>query len=103
MDGWGYPLARAHRSQCDCIRDFYRDVIGWICVPEDMGGYSDFHMLSSRGGNSVAGICYARGVIADLPPVWLIYIVVKDVDVNAQMYEDLGGELVVQPWFMGDG
>jgi hypothetical protein len=84
------------------IRDFYREVIGWNCVPEDMGGYDDFHMVVSPSGTSVAGICHARGVNADLPPVWLIYIAVEDVDASAQLCEDLGGQVVVQPRYMGN-
>jgi len=59
------------------VRDFYREIIGWDCIPEDMGGYDDFHMVIPPSGNSVAGICHARGENADPPPVWLIYIAVE--------------------------
>ena len=39
-----------------------------------MGGYKDFHMVVSPTGNSVAGVCHARGKNADIPTGWLIYI-----------------------------
>ena len=60
-------------------------------------------MAVSPSETSVAGICHARGVNADLPPDWLIYIAVEDVDGSAQLCEDLGGEVVVQPRFMING
>ena len=44
--------------------------IGWV----DMGGYSDHLMSLSQSGKAVAGLCYARGSNADLPPQWLVYI-----------------------------
>ena len=61
------------------IRKFYQKIIGWDCLPEDMDGYNDFHMVLPSTGNSVAGICHARGVNADVPPVWLVYINVENV------------------------
>jgi len=85
------------------IRDFYRKIIGWDCVPEDMGGYEDYHMILPSTGNSVAGICHARGGNVDMPPVWLVYITVEDVDKSAKMCQDLGGEVVVGPGQMGGG
>jgi predicted enzyme related to lactoylglutathione lyase len=85
------------------IRDFYRKIIGWDCIPEDMGGYDDFHMVIPPSGCSVAGICHARGDNADIPPVWLIYIAVENVEKSAQLCEELGGEIVVEPRLMGKG
>jgi hypothetical protein len=85
------------------VRDFYQQIIGWDCIPEDMGGYDDFHMIVPSTGNSVAGICHAKGVNADIPPVWMIYITVEDVDKNAQKCKELGGEVVVEPRLMGGG
>ncbi len=85
------------------VRDFYREIIGWDCISEDMGGYDDFHMVIPPSGNSVAGICHARGENADLPPVWLIYIAVENVEKSARLCKDLGGEVVVEPRMMGTG
>jgi hypothetical protein len=45
-----------------------------------MGGYDVFHMGIPLSWNSVAGICHSRGENADLPPVWLIYIAVENVE-----------------------
>ena len=27
------------------VRDFFRAVVGWDYIPEDMGSYDDYHML----------------------------------------------------------
>ena len=82
------------------IRDFYRDVVGWEPSPVDMGEYSDFNMLDARG-NAMAGICHARGGNADLPPQWLVYIVVEDVAVSVERCREGGGEVLVEPRSMG--
>jgi hypothetical protein len=54
------------------VGDFYSAVVGWRHQPVDLGGYSDFSMLTTAGGKPAAGICHARGVNSDLPPPWLI-------------------------------
>ena len=65
------------------VRDFYTAVVGWKSEDVDMGGYADFQMLAPGSGEGVAGVCHARGPNADLPPQWLVYFVVADVDAAA--------------------
>jgi predicted enzyme related to lactoylglutathione lyase len=79
------------------VADFYRRVVGWTSTPCDMDGYSDHCMNTPAGGQTVAGICHARGVNADLPPQWLIYIVVADVDESAEACARLGGAVLAGP------
>jgi predicted enzyme related to lactoylglutathione lyase len=86
----------------EAIRDFYVRVAGWKTEPVSMGDYSDFVMVSSAG-NAVAGVCHARGSNADLPPQWLVYIVVPDVDAAAAECTALGGTVVSTPRPMGGG
>ncbi|HEX7051685.1 MAG TPA: VOC family protein [Longimicrobiales bacterium] len=86
----------------EAIRDFYRDVVGWESSPLDMGGYSDFVMLAP-GGDGVAGICHARGANANIPPQWLIYIVVADLERSIARCIERGGEVVAEPRSAGDG
>ena len=85
------------------IRDFYRGVVGWEAAPVDMGGYDDFNMLPPDADEAVAGICHARGSNSDLPPLWLVYISVDDVDASAARCVELGGEVVAGPRGMGGG
>ena len=60
------------------VRDFYRDVVGWTAAEVDMGGYQDYTMAA--GDDPVAGVCHARGGNADVPPVWLVYFTVAELD-----------------------
>ena len=66
-----------------------------------MGGYSDFTMVTAGGGKPVAGICHARGTNAALPPVWLVYITVPDIDASVSRCSELGGQILFAPKEMG--
>ncbi len=75
------------------VRDFYKTVVGWNHSDVSMGEYSDFCMIPPSSENPVSGICYARGNNKDLPPVWMIYIVVEDLEKSLASVKELGGEL----------
>lgn len=83
------------------IRDFYAKVAGWTYTPVSMGNYSDFQMNAPATGESVAGICHAQGINAGLPPQWLIYISVEDIDGSVKRCTELGGAILVPPRPMG--
>jgi predicted enzyme related to lactoylglutathione lyase len=83
------------------LRDFYGKVVGWKPASIDMGEYSDFSMNSPATGEPVAGVCHARGTNAGLPPHWLVYITVADLDQSISTCKDLGGEVIVGPKGMG--
>ena len=83
------------------IRKFYSDVVGWDSSPVDMGEYSDFCMNLPGSDNAVAGVCHARGSNAKMPPQWLIYIVVANVDESAERCVELGGKIIDGPREMG--
>ena len=85
------------------LRDFYTSVVGWKPVDLSMGGYSDFNMTMPDSGEPAAGICHARGENTDLPPQWLIYIVVADAEESARICADKGGTVMAQPRPMGGG
>lgn len=79
------------------IRDFYAEVVGWAFSPVSQGEYDDYNMLPPGGATPAAGICYARGVNADVPPVWMIYIVVEDVAASMERCIAGGGRVVAAP------
>lgn len=79
------------------IRDFYTSVIGWEAEGFDMGEYEDYFMSAPGSTGPVAGICHARGQNASLPPVWLAYIAVADLDASIAACESLGGSVVFGP------
>jgi hypothetical protein len=84
------------------VRDFYAAVTGWRFEPVAMGGYDDFNMLPPGGEGPVAGVCHARGPNAGLPPQWLIYVAVADLDASTRRCVELGGTLVDGPRSMGE-
>ena len=80
----------------ESVCDFYQAVAGWRSSPVDMDGYADFSMLDAEG-NAVSGVCHARGINADLPPQWLIYISVENLDSSLAACRDVGGKVLHGP------
>lgn len=85
------------------VRDFYRKVVGWKSSPVNMGGYEDFCMNTPADGKTVAGICHARGENAALPPQWLLYITVADLDVSLKKCRAAGGKVLIKARSLGEG
>ena len=85
----------------ETVRNFYQQVTGWSTSAVDMGGYEDYCMVPAGSEQPVSGICHARGGNAGLPPVWLIYITVADVDESIRRCQELGGKLILPPRAMG--
>lgn len=83
------------------VRDFYKEVVGWNSTDVDMGGYSDYNM-NLEDGKTVAGICHSRGLNANLPPQWLIYITVSDLEKSLAQCRALGGKIIDGPRSMGE-
>ena len=83
--------------EAEKIRDFYTQVAGWEPAPLSMGDYDDYCMNRPGTTETVAGICHARGVNAKLPPQWLIYVQVADVQASVAQAEALGGRVVDGP------
>ena len=84
------------------LRDFYRDVAGWSIHPVSMGEYEDYAMVAPDG-TPVGGVCHSRGKNAGLPAVWLIYIVVEDLDAALAKCISLGGSVVGEKRGEGKG
>jgi predicted enzyme related to lactoylglutathione lyase len=89
-------------DNADELREFYRSVTGWTPEPVSMGGYSDYTMTDADG-QPAAAICHARGQNAGLPPQWLIYITVEDLDRSLAECERLGGVILAPPRGYGGG
>ena len=85
------------------LRRFYERVVGWTASGFNMGGYEDYCMNLPSDGETVAGICHARGSNADLPAQWLIYITVADLQASVRHCRKLGGAVLAEPREMGGG
>lgn len=89
-------------GNADNVRDFYKKVVGWRHEDVSMGTYQDYSMFPSGSDTPVVGICHARGKNAGLPAVWLLYILVDDLDVSITECEKMGGTLVSEPTSAGN-
>lgn len=79
------------------VRDFYQRVMGWTHAPVEMGGYADFNMLPAAGAAPLAGICHQRGANAKIPPAWLVYFQVNDLDASLAACAAGGGSVIDGP------
>ena len=82
-------------------KDFYCKVIGWKSTAVEMGTYSDFNLNLPGSGKTMAGICHARGMNANLPAQWLMYVRVADVAASAAEAERQKGKVLDGPRRMG--
>ncbi len=78
-------------------RDFYGQVLGWSVQEVEMDdagvGYVDYNMLCADG-SPAAGVCHGRGVNLGLPPIWLIYLPVGDLDESLRRVREGGGKII---------
>ena len=81
----------------EALRDFYQAVIGWGFETVEMPGYQDFCMTDPLSKKAVAGICHSQGANAALPPTWLIYVTVANVEESAARCVAMGGQIVAGP------
>ncbi len=84
-------------ENADEIRNFYSYVVGWKFEFVSMGEYSDYCMLTPNTKKTVAGICHASGINADLPPQWMIYINVANLEKSVENCLKLGGKIIAGP------
>jgi hypothetical protein len=89
-------------EDADAVKSFYKEVVGWQTSDLDMGGYSDYCMNEPSTGKPVVGICHARGENASLPPQWLIYVTVEDLEKSISKCVELGGEIIAGPRAYGN-
>jgi predicted enzyme related to lactoylglutathione lyase len=99
MIGW----ADVTVEDAEGLRDFYQAVVGWLPSYVPMDGYDDYTMSAPATEAPVAGICHARGADAALPPQWLLYIRVADLEKSLDRCVELGGKLLTPTRDMGEG
>ena len=88
-------------SDAENVKDFYCGVVGWDSSAAPMGDYDDFSINLPKTGDTVAGICHARGGNQNMPTQWLMYVRVKDVVDSAEKCKTLGGAVLDGPRAMG--
>ena len=78
--------------------DFYTKLFGWDSAEESAGEHGTYTMLS-KSGKSVGGL-YKQAPeqqSAGIPPMWLSYVLVDDVDGATARVGDLGGTVITGP------
>ena len=86
----------------DGLKSFYQSVVGWTSSSVDVDDYQDY-CVNDAEGQTVAGLCHARGVNADMPAQWLIYINVDNLTERLATCVELGGKVIQSPRTMGGG
>ncbi len=89
-------------ENADEVSDFYAAVVGWEKQPLSMGEYDDYVMKVPKGGEGATGICHARGSNAYIPPQWLIYVMVENLDASIEKCKNLGGNIIGEKRKMGE-
>ncbi len=75
---------------------FYGTLFGWQSKSMDMGS-GPYH-VQSVGDAMVGGIMgMPPGAPADMPPTWVLYVTVSDVETTIALCQKLGGKVLVPP------
>ena len=83
-------------SDAASAQDFYRQVLACpveeLRVDQASEPYFDYNLIR-EDGQSAAGLCHARGTHADLPPLWMIYLPVGDLEESVRRVWSGGGKV----------
>jgi len=82
-------------SDANAAESFYVNVIGWEAKDSGMPGQS--YTLLSAGATMVAGLMPTPPHAAGVPPNWMGYIGVNDVDAYAERVKAAGGSICRDP------
>jgi predicted enzyme related to lactoylglutathione lyase len=76
---------------------FYSELLGWKAVDSEMPGMP--YTLWKHEGADVGGMMkMPEDLPAAVPPHWMSYVAVDDVDALANRVNDLGGMLLTPPY-----
>lgn len=80
------------------VKNFYCEVVGWKA---NLHHSCDDYNIHQADGEVMAGICYAKGTNANVPPQWLLYVTVESVEKSAAKCVEMGGKILDGPRMMG--
>lgn len=82
-------------SDVTAAQDFYQSLLGWQFA--DSGQSDRVYQLASKNGNNICGIMpIPEG--ASIPPCWLGYLGVDDVDSATAQIQEAGGTIHMEPF-----
>lgn len=76
-------------------RDFYTGLFGWTPQEQDMGSMT--YTTFMRGGERAGGMYAITPEMAGMPPSWMVYFAVEDVDASTAHARELGAQVHVEP------
>ena len=77
---------------------FYGEVVGWVTREMPMPDGNGSYVLWRQGDKDVGGMSKMSGTQFDgVPPNWMSYIAVDDVDAAAGKVASAGGKTVIEP------
>ncbi|SMO95183.1 VOC family protein [Paracoccus laeviglucosivorans] len=89
-----FELSTARGALADA-EGFYGKVLGWAVVDGGMEGFT-YH-LASHDGEMIAGLMELLPQMEGIPPNWLIYFDVDDLDAAVAKIQTLGGKVHRDP------
>ncbi len=79
------------------LKGFYKEVIGWeehaVSMKDGEENYEDFAMMIDKD-TPASGICNRRGLNANIPPQWIVYFQVEDVNASLEKALGQGGKMI---------
>jgi hypothetical protein len=90
-----YELATSAGSLASA-GDFYGAILGWTIADSGMEGF-DYH-LAKRDASMIAGLMAMPPDVAEMPPFWMIYFAVDDVDAFVTDAVAAGASVHRDPW-----
>ena len=81
-------------------RDYYAATCGWTFDNMPLAGGNGDYFVAMRDGVPTAGILDLTAIsgMEKVPPHWLTYFAVADVDASAKASESAGGRVQRAPW-----
>lgn len=90
-------------SDVDQARTFYGGLLGWAYQTMDMGGGATYTIIQNAGKQAGGMMALAEmGAPAGVPPHWMSYIAVDDVDARTAQVAGLGGRVMREPFDIPD-
>ena len=90
-------------SDAASARGFYSDLLGWDTNTVEMGELGTYTLLQ-LDSNNIAGLYNLNDDQKQqgVPPHWLSYVLVEDADASANKATELGGNVIMGPFDIGD-
>ena len=90
-------------SDQNAAKNFYAALFGWAPNDMPMGPDAYYTIFRLNGRDAAAGYTLRPEQVAQhVPPHWMLYILVENVDASASKVEGLGGKVIVAPFDVMD-